>query len=137
MGGDARPQDHLGRPQGRLRDPLLANGKARQPRRPAPERIRGQLLPGEDQRRQRRLEPRGGDLRRLTSQLTMDSFGGTKGPGGCSAGRFANAWAKSAMVSSVARGRTSRSTIFNSLAGGDWLWLRTLAAKLIVKLSPT
>ncbi len=61
--GDARPLDHLGRPQGRPRDPLLPHGEALQSRAASRRRLHRRLLPGQDQSRFRRLDPRGGVVR--------------------------------------------------------------------------
>ena len=63
LGGDARPVDHLGRPQGRPRDPLLPHGEALQSRAASHRRLHRRLLPGQDQSRLRRLDPRGGVVR--------------------------------------------------------------------------
>src|SRR5581483_10061135 len=63
LAGDARSLDHLGRPQGRARDPVLPYGEAVQSGAAAPERIHGRLLPAQDQSRFGRLDPRGRAVR--------------------------------------------------------------------------
>ncbi|CAA9273362.1 MAG: Cyclase, partial [uncultured Acetobacteraceae bacterium] len=59
----ARP--HLGRPPRGARDRLLAPGEAEQPGSAAARRLPGGVLPGEGPPRLGRLDPRGGDTRRL------------------------------------------------------------------------
>ena len=54
---DRRRLDHLGGPQGRPRARLLPAGEAPRPRAAPRHRLHRHLLPGEDHRRERRLDP--------------------------------------------------------------------------------
>ena len=62
---ERRRLDHLGRAQGRARHRLLPSRETAQSGSAAGRRLHGVLLPGEDPRRFRRLDPRGRHIRRL------------------------------------------------------------------------
>ena len=65
---DRRREPDLGGPQVRPRDRLLPYREAAQSRSAAGEGLHGELLPGEDPRRLRRLDPRGSDPRLINAR---------------------------------------------------------------------